>query len=243
MRRLFLALLAASSVLQASSVAFSTCTAAGQTLSPCSSSNLLTDGIFDSNGNLLAAAYASASPSIPSDIGGPGSLFARVPGGQDESAQANAYSVLDGATAMANAAEEDTYRSAGPARAGFIQFVVQLDELHGGNASALLTDGGHTYSYSSDGSGTTPAAFCNLDGCAWQNTEPFQLGSTFEISAFAKDIGVFQASGSDAKIEFRLLEADGATPVSFSMVPEPEEGGLLALALAGFACLRRRKPR
>ena len=252
MLRFLLAMLVASSALHASSFAFSSCTAGTTTVSPCPDDFTLTSGL--SGPNYFVSAFAGTSEFIAA----PDAIVPGSPGGQELSAVANAAAEEDAPpditlSATANASDSVTYSTNGPSRSGFIQFAVALGYLHQdapGAASALLTDGVHQYSYSGGGGiyGSTPPLHCFIEDCEYEATVPFDLGSEFQVSVSANAaVAVSSAPGSsrghddDSQVVFRLLESDGATPVPFSVTPEPSTWGLLLCGLAIGACLVPRK--
>lgn len=78
---------------------------------------------------------------------------------------------------------------------------------------------------------------------------PFDLGSKFQVSTSA-DVDVSLEPGpfgntihgsDDAIVVFRLLEADGKTPVPFSAMPEPATWGLLLFGLAAGPLVYRKR--
>ena len=152
-------------------------------------------------------------------------------------------------SATARASAFDTFDSAGVPRAGLIQFNVTLSHLHGGNSDALLTDGIHTYGYAAPGGGSTPPfGLCSDEGCQWTATVPFDLGTAFRVTADANDVESVMAGNIlidhgdvNSVVVFRLLEADGTTPVAFSAVPEPSTFGLLLIGFcaSGWLVLHR----
>jgi hypothetical protein len=247
MFRFLLAMLFAASALQATSVAFSSCTAGTTTISPCGG-DVFTPGFGIVGPDYSAVAGVSASDD--SDIPGLPSLsdlfLPTIPSGSVMSVGAAAAVSSSGpspalsATALARAS--NVFYSAGAPRSGFIQFDVRLDRAHGGTSNALLSDGTHQYSYDVLGSGSTPSLFCDIDDCGWTATVPFDLGSEFRVSAFAGvEVSLPTSHGyEDGIVVFRLLESDGTTPVPFSATPEPASWGLLLFGLAG-ACFVSRK--
>lgn len=143
-------------------------------------------------------------------------------------------------SAIAHAKASNVFYSGGPSRLGFIQFDVEASHLHGGISNALLTDGTHQYGYNSE--------FCGFEGCQQTETVPFNLGSEFQISTSADVEESLEPSpfgdphgSDDAIVVFRLLEADGTTPVPFSATPEPSSWGLLLFGLAIGMCLMSRR--
>jgi hypothetical protein len=85
--------------------------------------------------------------------------------------------------------------------------------------------------------------------CGWTATVPFDLGSKFQVSTSA-DVDVSLEPGpfgntihgsDDAIVVFRLLEADGKTPVPFSAMPEPATWGLLLFGLAAGPLVYRKR--
>ena len=129
--------------------------------------------------------------------------------------------------------------TAGAPRSGFIQFTIDIENLHAGSAEGTLSDGVHTYLLQS-----TPGG-CQLHACVDTATAPFNLGTSFEVSAdasasasgnFAFDN--FAADSGSAALTFSLFEADGTTPVALFAVPEPRTSGLLWTALLSCAIWR-----
>ena len=245
MLRVLLATLVVSSALQASSFTFSSCTAGTTTISPCGGNVIIFNGIYGPDYEALGGTGASDSSNIfgPADLGN----LPIIPSGYAMSVGAGAVASSSGPnpelSAIAKASASNVFSSAGPSRLGLIQFDVSVSHLHGGDSNVAITDGTHQYGYDS--------SFCGFEGCQVTATVPFDLGSAFQISTSA---GVEESleptsdpccGGSahgydDALIVFRLLEADGTTPVPFTTTPEPATWGLL---LFGFAagCLTYRK--
>ena len=252
MFRFLLAMLFVSSALQATTVAFSSCTAGTTKLNPCGGPvsapgfgivgpdySAIAASSASDNSNVLGALIFGLLPTIPSGY----VMSVGAEGGVSSSGVSPALS----ATALARTS--NVFYSAGAPRSGFIQFDVRLDRAHGGTSNALLSDGTHRYSYNILGAGTTPSLFCDIDGCAWTATVPFDLGSEFRISAFAGvEVSLEPNSfGSphgyeDGIVIFRLLESDGTTPVAFSSTPEPSSWGLLLCGLMLGACVLKTDP-
>ena len=79
---------------------------------------------------------------------------------------------------------------------------------------------------------------------------PFNLGSAFQVSAATMAGPVSSAGGvvcedncpnGEVKVAFSLLEANGTTPVPFSVTLEPSTGSLLLCALFAAAYRFRRR--
>lgn len=248
MFRFLLAMLFVSSALQATTVAFSSCTAGTTTLSPCGGDFFAPGfGIVGPDYSAVAGATASDNSDIIPGLSLSNLNLPTIPSGSVMSVGAVAAVSSSGpspalsATALARAS--NVFYSAGAPRSGFIQFDVRLDRAHGGTSNALLSDGTHQYSYDVLNTGSTPSVFCDINDCGWTATEPFDLGSEFRISAFA---GVIVSDGSshgyeDGIVVFRLLESDGTTPVPFSATPEPATWGLLLFGLFTGWWMRRKR--
>jgi hypothetical protein len=143
-------------------------------------------------------------------------------------------------SASANATDTTNYYTTGPSRPGFIEFTLEAFILssHGGVGDVDITDGVHTYNA---GAGAPPGK-CGVEGCSlYTATLPFDLGTGFQISAFAGGSAsvtpssptLGSAQGGQASVtSFRLFEANGTTPVPFSAVPEPSNWGLLIISIS-----------
>ncbi len=83
--------------------------------------------------------------------------------------------------ASAQASDSVEYATSGPARSGFIQLDVTLALYPGAMGDALLSDGVHQYSYT-NGTSSTPGT-CTFPICEYTATLPFDLGTTFSVSA------------------------------------------------------------
>lgn len=248
MYRLLLLALLSVFALNADIFTSTTCTSGSTIISPCGGSYLVPGGLP----NAMAGASASDTGVVDGALpdGQP-----PITGGWTMSTGA-AASVQGSATviaqAQAHASAFDTFLASGPSRPGFIQFNVTMGQLHGGDSTVVLTDGTNTYSYEAEfGAGSTPPFGTCFEGCQWASTVPFELGVPFQVTASSNDsessldTSTSIAHGNtDAIVTFRLLEADGTTPVPFSVIPEPSAW---ALSLAGFValgfCLRSRFPR
>jgi hypothetical protein len=247
LRRLLLALVIGASLLPAETVVSTSCTAGGMTVSPCGGTFIFPGGLPGA----MAAADASDDSIVPGIIASPG---LPVIAGRDLSAAAVAIASGQNTpvSADAHALASDIFDSAGPLRPGFIQFDVTLTQLHGGTAGASLSDGVHTYDYSAPGGGSTPPFGTCFEGCAYTATVPFDLGSDFQVSVDANVTESLDAGASgivdhgtvSSIVTFRLLEADGSTPVAFSTVPEPATAGFLLLGIAAisFQLVRKLRP-
>ena len=240
MRRLVFVLLTIPCAAQATSTVFSSCSAGSTTLTPCPSDFTLTGGL--TGPGYVAGAFAAAndfnnSPNVPE--GGLTVIANAISRAFDPAAP-----VL---SSLSYATDNMVYQSAGPTRAGFIQFEVTLGYLHqdvDGAATAQFSDGTNQYSYSGGGGvhGSTPPSHCFIEDCEYSATVPFELGTTFQVSVGANTLhfqGGFQPFNDLAQVTFTLLEADGTSPVAFTSAPEPSYGALL-LVLAAAALIGRR---
>lgn len=228
----FLLAMMVTCVLHASTMTFSSCTAGTTTDSPCPSDVNLITGL--SGPNYFVAAFAATGP-------GTG-----LPGTSVIAEAAAVYTggappPLPALSAGAQASENDTYYTTGPTRLGFIQFDMDsgASSSHGGLGDVVLTDGVHSYG---PGSGT------HVGGCAESchsiGTLPFDLGTEFQVlesasagASLTPSSGVPDSvQGGFATVTFTLLEADGTTPVPFSVVPEPSSWALSVLGF-GLGCV------
>jgi hypothetical protein len=221
MHRLLLATFITAFALRADTFTFTSCTSGTTTISPCGGSYSSPAGLPDA----MAGASASDNSLVPGALpdGQP-----PIPDGWTMSTGATA--VAQGSdnlvvSATANASASDTFHSAGPVRSGFIQFNVTLLQLHGGNSTAVLTDGIHRYSYDALGGGSTPPFGHCFEGCQWASTVPFNLGVEFQVNTSSNDTqaaisfpGFVSHGNTSAVVTFRLLEADETTVVPFSVV-------------------------
>jgi hypothetical protein len=248
MHRLLLATFLMVSALQADTFTFSSCNSGTMTISPC--------GTYPTGGGFQDAG-AGAAASDNSVIFGNG-LYPSLPaitGGRAMSTGAQAYAYNPG-SATADAKAFGTFDSAGPPRPGFIQFDLTLDHFHGGETTAVLTDGVHTYSYAFDASpgGSTPPfpGTCSIESCSWNAKVPFDLGADFQVTIESgagatppvptgyPPINVDHGA-SDGTLVFTLLEANGKYPVPFFAVPEPSEWELLLVGLGACGWLAHRR--
>lgn len=256
MFRLLVASLVAASALQASSFTFSSCTAGATTISPCGGDALTPNGIYGPDYMSLGGTGASDNSSVIGDT--VLDTLPPIPSGHVMSVgvgvEVSSLGSNPELSAVARANAGNVFYSAGSSRSGFIQFDVRVDHTHGGNSSALLSDGTHEYKYVNSGGlsgGSTPPLSCDFEGdCIWTATVPFNLGSGFQVSTSAdieallepNNAGASFSGGDDALVIFRLLESDGTTLVPFSATPEPASWALLLFGLtAGWLVYRRRQ--
>ena len=249
MHRLFLVTFITTFALHANTFTSTTCTSGTTTISPCGGDYVFPGGLP----NAMAGASASDTGLAPGTLpdGQP-----PITGGWTMSTGAAANvqgSDTVVATAEAHADAFDTFLSSGPSRVGFIQFNVTLGQLHGGDSTVVLTDGVNNYSYEATfAEGSTPPFGRCFEGCQWASTVPFDLGVPFQVNASSNDFesSLYNAEthiahgNTDAVVTFRLLEANGTTPVPFSVIPEPSTWGMLFLGLAAYgrlAWVRRSK--
>ncbi len=244
MVRCLMMMLIASSALHASSFAFSSCTAGTTTISPCGGDALTPSGLFGPDYVVLSFAGASDDSIVPGlQLGSlptiPGQMMSAVAVGAVQSSGPNPALHV-----VAHANASNVFYGGGPSRLGFIQFDVSVSHLHAGDSDAVLTDGTHEYGFDSE--------FCGFEGCQRTAIVAFDLGSEFQISTSASVeenleptsdpcCGGSAHGSDDAIVVFRLLEADGTTPVSFSATPEPASWELLLFGLAIGMCLMSRK--
>jgi hypothetical protein len=138
----------------------------------------------------------------------------------------------------------ETFETAGPIRAGIINFALLAGANSAGSSEAGISDGVHTYTCLS----------CSLI----PTTAPFELGKPFSALAYADEMGVSPLGDifGRARVFFSLFEADGVTPVDILDAPvstpgvpipigtTPEPGTFAMFSvIAGFGvmeCLRRR---
>lgn len=211
---------------------YTSCTAGTTTVSPCG-------GSYEFPGGLTNQAQAGAAASDSSIIQGAAMGLPPI-NGQTLSVGATAvvYGEADAVSATAQASANGTYATSGAARSGFIEFDVSLSQIHGGDSTAVLSDGTHVYSYDALSGGSTPPSGTCFEGCNWTGLEPFTLGVPFSVSTSAAVTETLVANSSgvahgntDGIVEFELFEADGATPVSLATdVPEPAAISMLILA-------------
>jgi hypothetical protein len=143
----------------------------------------------------------------------------------------------------ANATVNDSFYTTGPLRSGDIEISVNIFSLTSNPlASDTVTDGIHTYT------GCPPGSTITQESCNGSATLPFELGTTFQVSALAPGATDLQlaTNGSVIAVEdgvnvtFGLFDANGA-PVPFFAAPEPATYGLLLSGIALFPILRRRR--
>lgn len=228
MRRFLLTLAFSAAWLQATTFTYKSCTAGATTLSPCDSDVTLTSGGLVSS-QYVVRAYAAA-PS-PFANGAPVSAYATGLG------QLNAPVGSISLSGIAEASDSMTYQSAGPARAGFIQFEIGLTYANEdpSSAAAMLKGGVDSYSFNGYG-GSVPPVSCFIESCVYVGTLPFELGSPFQITASAMAYANPQEGGSESLLSFSLLEADATTPAEYSAVPEPFTRGVQIVGLGLIAC-------
>lgn len=243
--------IAGCSLLHASTIAFSSCSAGSTTVSPCGGSILFPGGIVTPNYSSTAFAAASDNSIVP----GLAMAVPPLPSFSGQSMSAIAEAEVAGAppltlplAALALASASSTFYTTGPNRPGFIQFNVQLDRLHGGSSDAQFSDGVHTYSYNVLGFGSTASLFCGPESCGWTAIVPFDLGVHFDARASASDSefatpdvhGGGAHGNVDSMLTFRVLDANGA-PVPFFVTPEPSSWALLLLGLGACAWRLRKR--
>ncbi len=226
MGRFLLLILAATSVARADSFASASCTYGSTTqtatqtgtqagTNPTSAScTVPVNGMGGEVGVVTADAVTEGSVSgTLASINGDEKVVAQfdVP----LNAKWSAIATLDDSLALA---------TAGPKRAGFIQFDIRtISEAPG---DVFISDGVHKYSYQ-QAIGTT--------------TLPFNLGSAFQVSLSADEqIGGnnppppdFELADRGAHVSLSLLEANGTTAVPLVITPEPSTWSLLFLGLWG----------
>ena len=221
---------------------FSSCTAGSITISPCSTDPNLISGL--SGPDFFVGAYAGVAEFSATNL----TVFGGtppIPGGHGLSAEADAFSIVYGPSApplsgIAQASNTVTYESAGTPRSGSIEFDIGQAYLHEdapGVVTITITDDTHTYTYLGGGGifGSTPPVHCGTEDCEYTATLPFQLGTTFQISAAAHaGVGPGPSEGGHsglAQVVFNIFDASGA-PVAFTAVPEPSTWALLVLAMS-----------
>jgi hypothetical protein len=129
---------------------------------------------------------------------------------------------------------------------GSIQFGVETGTSHDDfGASLVITDGVHYY----DLFGSAPSGACNIGGCRYVVTLPFDLGTDFQVlvgASAAASISSPGGSGQQAAstVSFNLFDARG-DPVAFSLVPEPPTWllSVLGLSAAGWSLTKRYRSR
>jgi PEP-CTERM motif len=150
--------------------------------------------------------------------------------------------------------------TAGPQRAGYLQ--INLGETQSGyfyDGHAEMTAGFtlHAYDGLFSGSPVTQINYQSNNGYDlpgngyWSNYSripvtlgtPLTLVANGHLSNMAQYIDAQSGDEMNTSFLFRFYEADGRTPVRVEMVsdaPEPSSDGLIGLALAGAALLRKR---
>lgn len=242
MARLIFCVLFACFTLRATTFVFTTCSAGTTVATPCPAG-----GLTGPNYNVSAQATATEGPQS-SSIFPP--LFPDLPGGQQQSAMTDVVASNGppflSLSADAQASASTTYESSGSLRSGFIEFEVAFNYPHEDSFSqmALLTDGTHEYSYAGSNGSTMPT-HCFIEDCEYIATQPFELGTQFQVSVSSLSQGVpaanpFAGNGS-SQVLFRLLEADETTLAPFTAVPEPTSVTLMLLAAALGVCFARER--
>jgi len=150
--------------------------------------------------------------------------------------------------------------TAGPERAGYLQ--ISLGDYHSGyfyDGHASMTSGftispivspftGNPYTQIECGSNTVG---CSPGNGYWGNYDriPVTLGSPLtlvangHLSNMAQYIDAQSGDEMNTSFLFRFFEADGTTPAGVELMsdaPEPSTYGLVGLALAGAARLRKK---
>jgi hypothetical protein len=226
MRSLLLLMIAASCNVYAASFTSVTCSAGPITQSK-------TDP-FDSNcSSAYQHAFANASASAS---GGIGVVTARAEAISHPTSSLTSH-------ADAQAMESETYISTGPNRLGLLQVTISLSFLHESVVDVLVTDGIREYRFAKDSAPVPPSSgFCAAEDCDYVGTLPFELGSQFQVSASATAdvsncfVGSVGCPFGLVYAPFSLFEANGTTPVPFSIMPEPSAWGLLLLGLTACTC-------
>ena len=244
MLRLLLAMSLASCGLHATSLTFASCTigtdtqtSTGTDHASCSLSIPFLPPPSLATVNVSASAFTSDSVS-----GAQGTIAASTNAGAGYSVTPPPPGFQVAVTAKSS--DSIDFGSAGPGRAGLIQFDIRFGILRTSTAEALLSDGVHYYSYANQ-SGSTPGN-CAIGGCEYIATVPFDLGSPFHVFASGSaDWAIINNKGAEgsSQIVFTLLEADGKTPVRFFVIPEPSTWGIELFGLGTYTwfLFRRRR--
>lgn len=142
------------------------------------------------------------------------------------------------ASSYAYAADTEYFRTAGPVRAGIIEYYLTGGGECGATSAASISNGSDQYSL-----------FCNTPSCNTAGPPPqlpFELGTTFEMLLTATAPGgVDRCADAQAGVGFfQLFEEDGTTEVSLIpvAVPEPGKETLLLTALPLAFWISKRRP-
>lgn len=206
MRKFVLFMLAAASVLRASSFSTASCTLGTTTITSTTSCSLEFVNPDWTSGSIEADAIVSPLHFVEADAG-------ILPPG---------VSPLAGGSASGSAGWTEIFTTPGPPRSGVIAILLGSFGEEGGTGSVSFGPYGSTCSGPS----------CDFS----DPSAPFELGTPFTISLFASAIGGGcgddGCTQGGATIDFfALFEADGTTPVGLLPVPEPSGFGPLLLSM------------
>jgi len=138
----------------------------------------------------------------------------------------------------------------GPQRVGYVEFGAGGDSRYPYNGeqassySTLLQDGTSIWGLTCDLFSGCSTYTGPMNGALY----PIELGVPFEVQVSAGSSGAtggysvnYASAELDSIFEFRLVEADGVTPVAIDS-PEPEYAGFIGLAFIGLVLMSRFVP-